>query len=185
MNKVKKMLYSQKVAPYVFVLPFVISLLVFWLYPLISGIVMSFQDISFGGSQWVGLKHYQKLASDKFFKTAVFNSVEYMLLTLLLLIPIPMMLAVLMESRLTKAKGVWKVIMYIPALTSVVISGMLFRLMFSEGDNGQMNQLMHLLGNASIPWLKAKTTGWIALLLLCMWRWTGVNMLYFISGLEY
>ena len=157
------------------------SLLVFWLYPLISGIVMSFQDISFGGSQWVGLKHYQKLASDKFFKTAVFNSVEYMLLTLLLLIPIPMMLAVLMESRLTKAKGVWKVIMYIPALTSVVISGMLFRLMFSEGDNGQMNQLMHLLGNASIPWLKAKTTGWIALLLLCMWRWTGVNMLYFIS----
>ena len=153
-NKVKKMLYSQKVAPYVFVLPFVISLLVFWLYPLISGIVMSFQDISFGGSQWVGLKHYQKLASDKFFKTAVFNSVEYMLLTLLLLIPIPMMLAVLMESRLTKAKGVWKVIMYIPALTSVVISGMLFRLMFSEGDNGQMNQLMHLLGNASIPWLK-------------------------------
>ena len=178
------MLYSQKVAPYVFVLPFVISLLVFWLYPLISGIVMSFQDISFGGSQWVGLKHYQKLASDKFFKTAVFNSVEYMLLTLLLLIPIPMMLAVLMESRLTKAKGVWKVIMYIPALTSVVISGMLFRLMFSEGDNGQMNQLMHLLGNASIPWLKEKTTGWIALLLLCMWRWTGVNMLYFISGLK-
>ena len=51
MNKVKKMLYSQKVAPYVFVLPFVISLLVFWLYPLISGIVMSFQDISFGGSR--------------------------------------------------------------------------------------------------------------------------------------
>ena len=95
-----------------------------------------------------------------------------------------MMLAVLMESRLTKAKGVWKVIMYIPALTSVVISGMLFRLMFSEGDNGQMNQLMHLLGNASIPWLKEKTTGWIALLLLCMWRWTGVNMLYFISGLK-
>lgn len=183
-NKVKKMLYSQKVAPYVFVLPFVISLLVFWLYPLISGIVMSFQDISFGGSQWVGLKHYQKLASDKFFKTAVFNSVEYMLLTLLLLIPIPMLLAVLMESRLTKAKGVWKVIMYIPALTSVVISGMLFRLMFSEGDNGQMNQLMHLLGNASIPWLKEKTTGWVALLLLCMWRWTGVNMLYFISGLK-
>ena len=184
MNKVKKMLYSQKVAPYVFVLPFVISLLVFWLYPLISGIVMSFQDISFGGSQWVGLKHYQKLASDKFFKTAVFNSVEYMLLTLLLLIPIPMMLAVLMESRLTKAKGVWKVIMYIPALTSVVISGMLFRLMFSEGDNGQMNQLMHLLGNASIPWLKEKTTGWIALLLLCMWRWTGVNILYFLAGLQ-
>ena len=37
---------------------------------------------------------------------------------------------------------------------------------------------------AIIPWLKEKTTGWIALLLLCMWRWTGVNMLYFLSGLK-
>lgn len=184
MNKLKKALYSQKVAPYVFVLPFILSLLVFWLYPLVSGIVMSFQDVSFGGTEWVGLAHYKKLLSDKFFRIAVANSVEYMLLTLLLLIPIPMMLAVLLESRLVKAKGVWKVIMYIPALTSVVISGMLFRLMFSEGDMSQMNQLLHFFGKASIPWLKTKGTAWVALLLLCMWRWTGVNMLYFISGLK-
>ena len=184
MGKVKKILYSQKVAPYVFVLPFVLSLLIFWAYPLVSGVIMSFQDITFGGSEWVGISHYTKLASDKFFRIAVTNSVEYMFLTLVLLIPIPMLLAVLMESRLTKAKGVWKVIMYIPALTSVVISGMLFRMMFSEADGSQMNQLMAFLGKAPIPWLKAKGTAWVALLLLCMWRWTGVNMLYFISGLK-
>ncbi len=183
-NKAKKMLYSQKMAPVVFCLPFCISLLVFWLYPLVSGIVMSFQTVDFGVTTWVGLQHYKKLAQDPFFKTAVLNSVEYMLLTLLLLVPIPMLLAVLIESRITKARGVWKVIMYIPALTSVVISGMLFRLMFSEGDGGQMNQLLHFFGHASIPWLKSKGTGWIALLLLCMWRWTGVNMLYFVSGLN-
>ncbi|MDD6615920.1 MAG: sugar ABC transporter permease [Lachnospiraceae bacterium] len=184
MNKAKKLLYSQKVAPYVFALPFMLSLIIFWAYPLISGIVMSFQDVSFGGSQWVGSAHYQKLAKDPFFSTAVFNSVEYMVLTLLLMIPIPMFLAVLLESRLTKAKGAWKVIMYIPALTSVVISGMLFRLMFSEGDGSQMNQLMQAIGKASIPWLKSKGTAWCALLLLCVWRWTGVNMLYFVSGLK-
>lgn len=127
------MLYSQKIAPYVFVLPFILSLLIFWLYPLISGITMSFQKVSFGSETWIGLDNYTKLAGDKFFRIAVFNSVEYMVLTLLLMVPFPMLLAVLMESRLTKAKGVWKVIMYIPALTSVVISGLLFRLMFSEG----------------------------------------------------
>lgn len=184
MSKAKKLLYSQKVAPYVFCLPFIASLLVFWLYPLVTGIIMSFQDVSFGGNTWVGPNHYVKLASDPFFSTAVFNSVEYMLLTLLLLIPIPLLLAVLVESRITKARGVWKIILYIPALTSVVISGMLFRLMFSEGDNSQMNQLMHLLGQSSIPWLKSKGTAWCALLLLCMWRWTGVNMLYFVAGLN-
>ncbi|MDO5336101.1 MAG: sugar ABC transporter permease [Eubacteriales bacterium] len=184
MNKAKKLLYSQKVAPYVFVLPFVLSLLIFWLYPLISGIVMSFQEVSFGGKTFVGMTNYQKLAGDKFFSTAVKNSVEYMILTLILMIPIPMVLAVLMESRLTKARGVWKVIMYVPALTSVVISGLMFRLMFSEGDNGQMNVLLHMFGQPSFAWLKTKSTAWCALLLLCLWRWTGVNMLYFISGLK-
>ncbi len=184
MNKFKKIFYSQKMAPYVFVLPFILSLIIFWAYPLVSGIIMSFQDISFGGREFVGTAHYVKLAHDKFFTTAVLNSVEYMLLTLVLLIPIPLMLAVLMESRLTKAKGVWKVIMYIPALTSVVISGMLFRMMFSEAAGSQMNQLMTWLGRTPIAWLKTKGTAWVALLLLCMWRWTGVNMLYFLSGLK-
>lgn len=184
LEKFKKILHSQKVAPYVFSLPFILSLCIFWAYPLVSGIIMSFQDITFSSRNWVGVAHYTKLFKDKFFITAVLNSVEYMLLTLLLLIPIPMMLAVLMESRLTKAKGVWKVIMYIPALTSVVISGMLFRMMFSEAAGSQMNQLMTFLGQAPIAWLKSKGTAWVALLLLCMWRWTGVNMLYFVSGLK-
>ena len=184
MSKFKKVFYSQKVAPYVFVLPFILSLVIFWAYPLISGIIMSFQDISFGKRTFVGIDHYVKLMNDKFFAIAVGNSVEYMLLTLLLMIPIPLVLAVLMESRLTKAKGVWKVIMYIPALTSVVISGMLFRMMFSEAPGSQMNQLLTWLGQTPIAWLKTKGTAWVALLLLCMWRWTGVNMLYFLSGLK-
>lgn len=184
MKKAKKLLYSQKIAPYVFVLPFVLSLLIFWLYPLVSGVSMSFQDVSFGGMKWVGLKHFKKLLGDKVFRIAVGNSIEYMALTLLLMVPIPMLLAVLLESRLTKARGVWKVIMYIPALTSVVISGLLFRLMFSEGDNGQLNVIMNALGKASQPWLRSKTTGWCALLLLCVWRWTGVNILYYVAGLK-
>ena len=183
-DKFKKVFYSQKVAPYVFVLPFVLSLIIFWAYPLISGITMSFQEISFSKREFIGLTNYQKLFRDKFFIQAVTNSVEYMFLTLVLMIPIPMMLAVLLEGRLVKAKGVWKVVMYIPALTSVVISGMLFRMMFSEAAGSQMNLLLAALGRTPIAWLKTKWTAWIALLLLCMWRWTGVNMLYFVSGLK-
>lgn len=184
MKKMKKMLYSQKIAPYVFVLPFILSLAIFWAYPLVSGIIMSMQKVNFGTSTFIGFENYKKLLADKFFRIAVSNSLEYMILTLLLLIPIPLLLSVLIESRITKAKGVWKVIMYIPALTSVVISGLMFRLMFSEGDSSQMNVLMHALGRESIAWLKFKATSWTGLLLLCMWRWTGVNMLYFVSGLK-
>ena len=51
MNKVKKFFYSQKAAPYVFVLPFIISFLLFRIYPLCSTITMSFQDITPMGTE--------------------------------------------------------------------------------------------------------------------------------------
>lgn len=182
--KIRKFLYSQKVAPYVFVLPFVLSFCFFWIYPLFSTVTMSFQDILPAGTEWVGLKNYEKLLKDTTFHTAIINSMQYMLLTLVLLIPFPMAFAVLMDSRLVKAKGVWKAVLYLPALTSVVISGTLFRLMFSEYPTGQLNVITTALGLGTFKWLKVKTTGILALVIVCCWRWTGVNMLYFLSGLK-
>lgn len=182
--KIKKFLYSQKVAPYVFVLPFIVSFLLFWVYSLCSTVIMSFQDIGPATTEWVGFKNFSKLLKDTVFHTAILNSAEYMLLTLVFLIPFPMLFAVLIDSRLVKAKGLWKACLYLPALTSVVISGTLFRLMFSEYHTGQMNIITAALGLGTFKWLKAKATGLMALLVVCCWRWTGVNMLYFISGLK-
>ncbi len=182
--KIRKLLYSQKAAPYILVLPFLISFVLFWIYPLFSTVTMSFQKVGPAGADWVGIKNYQKLLKDPTFITAVLNSAEYMLLTIALLIPFPMLFAVLMESRLVKAKGIWKAFLYLPALTSVVISGTLFRLMFSEYPTGQMNLITSFLGLGTFKWLKVKATGLAALVIVCCWRWTGVNMLYFISGLK-
>nr|MCR5223388.1 sugar ABC transporter permease [Lachnospiraceae bacterium] len=182
--KIRKLLYSQKAAPYIFVLPFLISFVLFWIYPLFSTVTMSFQKVGPAGADWVGIRNYQKLLKDPTFITAVLNSTEYMLLTIALLIPFPMLFAVLMESRLVKAKGIWKAFLYLPALTSVVISGTLFRLMFSEYPTGQMNLITAFLGLGTFKWLKVKATGLAALVIVCCWRWTGVNMLYFISGLK-
>lgn len=145
---------------------------------------MSFQDIGAIKSEWVGLANYQKLLKDNVFHTAIWNSTKYMLFTLVLLIPFPMLFAVLMDSRLVKAKGVWKAILYMPALTSVVISGTLFRLMFTEYSTGQMNIITAALGLGTYKWLKMGWSGMTALLVVACWRWTGVNMLYFLSGLK-
>ncbi len=182
--KNKNFLYSQKVAPYVFVLPFILSFAVFWIYPLITAFTMSFQDIGAIKKEWIGLANYTKLLKDKVFLIAVGNSAKYMFFTLVLLIPFPMLFAVLIDSNIVKAKGVWKAILYMPALTSVVISGTLFRLMFTEYKTGQMNLITQALGFGTYKWLKNGWSGMLALLILACWRWTGVNMLYFLSGLK-
>lgn len=183
-NILKKFIYSKKTAPYVFVLPFLLSFFMFWVYPLFSTIKMSFEDIQPNSTTFIGFNNYAKLLKDSAFHIAIGNSFTYMLLTLVLLIPIPLLFATLIDSNLVKAKGVWKGILYMPALTSVVISGTLFRLMFSEYSTGQMNVLLQSFGLDSIKWLKMRSTSTFALLLLACWRWTGVNMLYFLSGLK-
>ncbi len=182
--KFKKLFYSQKVAPYVFVVPFILSFFFFWVYPLITAFSMSFQDIGAIKSEWIGIANYTKLLKDNVFRIAVMNSVKYMFFTLVLLIPFPMLFAVLMDSNLVKAKGVWKAVLYMPALTSVVISGTLFRLMFTEYTTGQMNIISSFLGLGTYKWLKMGWSGMLALLVVACWRWTGVNMLYFLSGLK-
>ena len=78
----------------------------------------------------------------------------------------------------------WKALLYLPALTSVVISGTLFRLLFSEYPTSQMNQILSFFGMGAVSWLKEGHLAMIALLSLACWRWTGVNMLYFLSGLK-
>lgn len=61
----KKLFYSQKAAPYIFVLPFVLTVILFWVGPIANGIKLSFQDVL--QDQWVGLRNYQRLLGDRIF----------------------------------------------------------------------------------------------------------------------
>lgn len=181
---IRKFFYNQKVAPYMFILPFLIIFCLFFIYPMISTIVMSFQDVKPGVTEWVGLANFQRLFGDKVFFKALSNSVLYMILTLVLLIPFPMMFACMINSKLMKAPGMFKSLMYLPAITSVVVAGTIFRLAFSETEFSLMNQIVAVFGIEPVRWLRQQGTGFFVLLLVACWRWTGVNMMYFLSGLK-
>jgi arabinosaccharide transport system permease protein len=180
----RELLYSQKLAPYVFVAPFIITFLVFFTYPLITTILMSFQEITGSGTTWIGFKNYQDLFANKNFYTAVQNSVTYMVLTCAILIPVPMVLAYIAESKFSKAGKFFKTVAFMPVLCSVVVAGIIFRMMFSELDGALMNQARALFGLEPITWLKGASTSMFAMVLLCFWRWTGMNMLYYMAGLK-
>lgn len=182
----KRLLYSQKLAPYIFILPFVITVLVFWAVPLFRSFVMSSQEVMYGETTNVGTANYERLWNDRVFWQALWNSVRYMVLTLILLVPIPLVLAVLVNSKIgsSRIKNFFKSAAFIPALTSVVVAGIVFRLIFSESANGLANQILGFFGIDPVRWLREDIPGLIVLLLLALWRWTGVNMMYFLAGLQ-
>lgn len=178
----KSLLYSKKAAPYVFILPFVLTVIFFWITPIGEGIALSFKDVL--QDEWVGLNNYKRLLSDKIFLKAVLNSATYMVGTLLLLIPFPMLFASMLNSKLMKKTGFFKSVYFLPALTSVVVGGTIFRLMFGEMGTSLANQIIGIFGFEPIRWLQGQGTGYFALFTLACWRWTGVNILYFLAGLQ-
>lgn len=185
-GSLRSLLYSRKAAPYVFVLPFILTFGIFWAFPLGRSFVMSTQHILPGMTENVGLQNFERLVGDRLFWLAMGNSLRYTLLTLVLLIPVPLALAVFVNSRIgsPKVKAFFKSAMFVPALTSVVVAGIVFRLMFSESETALFNQVIGVFGLEPEKWLKNDLTGLFALLLVAMWRWTGVNMMYFLAGLQ-
>lgn len=179
----RRFLYSQKVAPYVFILPFILTFLIFFAYPIVSTVVMSFQKVAGENTTFVGLKNYKTLMNPVFYKSMK-NSIFYMLVSCAIMIPIPMVLATMLNSRHMRAKGFFRSMMFVPALTSVVVAGVVFRLMFGELEGSFMNQVLAFFGGDPVIWLRKPLTVWIALFILCLWRWTGVNMMYYLSGLQ-
>lgn len=182
----KRLLYSKRLAPYLFIAPFLLTLVIFWLYPVAQSVVMSFQEVLYGQATFVGTANYERLLRDQVFWKAMFNSLRYMVLTLLLLVSIPLLLAVAINNKIgsPKLKNFFKASLFVPALTSVVVAGIVFRLMFSESESGMMNQVADFFSFGPVRWLRNDLTGLAALLLLALWRWTGVNTMYFLAGLQ-
>lgn len=179
-----RVLHSQKVAPYVFVLPFIITFLLFQMYPIISSIIMSFQEIVPGQTKFIGAKNYNDLVSDKHFYTAIWNSLRYTFWTLVVLLPVPLVLAVFLNSSKMMAKNFFRSALFIPALTSIVVGGAIFRLIFGELQNAPMNVLISLFGYDPVKWTSGAGTGMFLMVALASWRWMGVNIIYFLSGLQ-
>lgn len=179
----RKFLYSQKVAPYVFIAPFIITFLLFFAYSIVSMVIMSFQRVAGPNTTFNGLQNYKILTNAVFIKSLK-NSIFYTIVSCALMIPIPMVLAIMLNSKQMRLKTTFRSMLFIPALTSVVVVGVVFRLMFGELEGSFMNQLIGQFGMEPLIWVRKPGTVWLALFLICLWRWTGVNMMYYLSGLQ-
>ncbi|MBP5727793.1 MAG: sugar ABC transporter permease, partial [Clostridia bacterium] len=133
-NRAAAFLTSRKVVPYVVVAPFVIYFLLFYLYPTVSTVLMSFQRIDGPTtSEWIGLKNYQKLFSRNFIQ-ALETSTRYAVWDVIILTIVPLLFAVLLHSGLVKGSAFFKSLFFIPALTSIIVAGIVFRLAFGTQD---------------------------------------------------
>jgi arabinosaccharide transport system permease protein len=121
------------------------------------------------------------LLDNESFFAALRNTALYTGGTLLLLVPIPLMLAALLHSGSVKAPGAFRTILFLPLLAGLVVVGVVFQLILTE--NGVMNAGLGLFGLPRLAWLDVPELALPSLLIVAVWRWTGINIVYFSTGL--
>src|SRR5690606_26124547 len=176
-------LNSKKVAPYVFISPFILSFLILTLYPTIQAFIMSFQRVLPGNVEFIGLSNYERIFNPTFF-LALKNTTLYVIFTVVILVVIPILLAVFLDSKLVRFKTIFRASLFIPSLTSIIVAGTIFRMMFGESDTAVANQVVTFFGLEAIDWRYNSWSAMFLMVILASWRWMGVNVLYFLAALQ-
>lgn len=172
---------------YTFVLPGFALYALVMLYPAVQTVLLSLRDwtiVPGGLSPWVGLDNYVRAFGDPVFLNSLVNSVVYTLVTVPLQIAIGLFLAVLLDSKLP-GRVAYRVIFYLPVVTSWVVVSLLFRYIFASGD-GLANFMVVDLFNVvpdNVSWFQERWTAFIAITALGVWKGVGWSMLIFLAAL--
>jgi len=177
-------LNDPRIVPYVMILPFVIYLLGVYLYPTISTIIMSFQRIDGpNAAQFIGLSNYNKLLTKNYIM-ALKTTALFTVWDVAILIPVPLLFAAMLASKKAPMPNFFKSLYFIPALTSIIVAGIVFRLAFGTLETSLANRFIGLFGAAPKMWLQFSGSSTFVLVLLTLWRWMGVNIVYFYSAIQ-
>lgn len=163
--------------------PAVFLFAVFFLYPLLASIMQSFFVTKGGTSTWGGLQNYLRLLGDSQFRTSLGNVLMILVVQVPLMVSLALGLAVLLNQGWVKFRTSFRLIHFLPAVTTLVAYSLVFRLMM-QTDGGILNQFLAIFGIDPIDWLNHPFWARVSLIASMTWRWTGYNMVLVLAGLQ-
>lgn len=170
---------------WVFLAPAALLIAVFSFYPMIKCLIYSFQKGStFAKMEWYGLNNYIRMFQDKVFMKSLGNTFVYFLIQVPIMLILALILASLLNNKHLRFKGFFRTAIFLPCATTLVSYAIIFRSLFST--DGFVNTVLMKMGILDAPFaFLTNTTGARAVIILALvWRWTGYNMVFYLSGLQ-
>jgi multiple sugar transport system permease protein len=169
---------------YLFVSPWIFSLLVFTAYPTIASFFFALTDYNIlKPPVFVGLKNFQEMFfKDPLFWISVKNTVYYALISVPLGVLLGLILAMLLNQKLSGI-GIYRTIFYLPSLMPAVAATLL-GLVILDPRLGLVNQVLGVFGVPPIGWFRSAAWAKPALILISLWLGTGSSMLIFLAALK-
>lgn len=158
-------------------------LLVFVIYPTVKLITISFTDWDGINPTWnfVGLKNYNQVFQRRDIWQSLKNNNLYFIIHLFF-IPIEMYLAMLLDRYIRKSEFL-KTIVFMPYIINGVAIAYMFSFLYSSED-GVLNGLLALLQMGKVRWLSDPQIVNYSLVIVSLWRFTGIHIILFLAGLQ-
>ncbi len=167
-----------------------IFFLVFLAYPFFDGLRISMMDYDYlrpERNRFVGLANYAKLFTpgtpqNATFWNALGNTVEFVAYSVPFLIVIPLLLAVLLNSKIP-GRNVFRAIYFAPWALSVAVVALLWWWIF-QSQGGLLNYYLAALGIRAPRWLSSMPWAWVAIVVATVWWTIGFNMVILLAALQ-
>lgn len=169
---------------YLFVSPWIFSLVVFTAYPTIASFFFAMTDYNIlKPPEFVGLKNFQIMFfEDPLFWTSVKNTIYYALISVPSSLLLGLILAMLLNQKLSGI-GIYRTVFYLPSLVPAVAATLL-GLVILDPRLGLVNEFLSNFGIAPIGWFRSAAWSKPALILISLWLGTGATMLIFLAALK-
>ena len=165
--------YYSKYAPYLFLLPAAVVLVIFFFIPFFQTFLLSFLDYSTNiyKPEFIGLENYIKLLHNPIFYKVLWNTFIYLFVAVPILAIFPLFLGVTL----------YKILIYLPVIVSIVVAAIAFKWLYA--DQGILNYAVTSLGFKSIGWLTDPNYALYSVIIVTIWKGIGYYMIIYLAAL--
>lgn len=180
--------HSQRIAPYLFILPAMLLTAVLMLYPIFYSLYLSFHkymlNVPVDRMAFNGLDNYKYIFTNEEFLYSLKWTLIFTVVVVSLELIFGMLLALFLNNKAVKKRAVpFRTLLFLPMMISPIITGVMWRVLF-EAKFGPINYLLNCLGFSSVNWLAEETPAKIALITTDVWHYTAFVMLVFLAALQ-
>ena len=174
---------DRNINAYFFLTPFLLVFCAFWIWPILHSLSLSFQNTRIRPSVFDLSANWGRLSIDPAFANALKNSLIIMGVQVPIMIVLALLLAVMLNSPLLRAKGIMRFAFFAPVVVSEVAYAAVFRLIFNA-DFGIVNKMLNGIGIDRIAWFSDPNAAMAVIIMAITWRWVGYNAIIILSGLQ-
>lgn len=180
----KKLIWYKPYHPWLFLIPTLIGLFVFRLWPIYYSFYISFTDWNImTPPKWVGLANYQELLSDPVFYKILKNTLIFSLIYVSGIMVVGLFLAVLVNSRI-RGVNFFRTTFFTPVVTSAVAVGLIWSWILAP-KYGILNDFLQRVFHITPPvWLEDPGWALIVIALIQVWKMSGYYMIIYLAGLQ-